>query len=197
MKRVSTLAASFLFAAFFAVTAFGQPAPAQKIGWIDTGMFADEKDGVTKYVNALKTLDTEMKPRVTELQGIQTRIQSIAAEIQKMTGNTAVPVDQKALAAKQDEGQRLQREGEFKKKEYDAAVERRSNELLGPISADISRAIQDFAKARGYTVILDIDRLGQAGAILSLDPSANVTKEFITFYNMRPAAAATATATKP
>jgi Skp family chaperone for outer membrane proteins len=134
---------------------------------------------------------------VTELQGIQTRIQSIAAEIQKMTGNTAVPVDQKALAAKQDEGQRLQREGEFKKKEYDAAVERRSNELLGPISADISRAIQDFAKARGYTVILDIDRLGQAGAILSLDPSANVTKEFITFYNMRPAAAATATATKP
>ena len=191
MKRSSIFALSLLFAAFFAVSAFGQPAQPAKIGWLDTGAFADEKEGVTKYINALKALDTEMKPRVTELTGIQTRLQNIAKEIQTMQNNTAVPVKPEAIQAKQEEGQRLQREGEFKKKEYDAALESASGRVLGPVSADIGKAIQEFAKQKGYAVILDIDKLGQAGAILSLDQSANITKEFIAFYNTRPATTAT------
>ena len=61
MRRISTFAVSFLFAAVFAVSAFAQVQPAaSKIGWIDTGAFADEKEGVTKYINALKALDGEM-----------------------------------------------------------------------------------------------------------------------------------------
>ena len=71
---------SFVFASIFAVAAFGQTPPATKIGWIDTAQFADEKEGVTKYNNALKALDTEMKPRVTELTGLQTKLQNIAEE---------------------------------------------------------------------------------------------------------------------
>ncbi|MEO7539652.1 MAG: OmpH family outer membrane protein [Pyrinomonadaceae bacterium] len=196
MKKISLLAASFVFAAVFAVAAFAQ-APAAgtgKIGWLDTGMFADDKEGVTKYNNALRALDAEMKPKVAELQGLQTRLKTVADEYAKMQGNAAVPVDPRAAAAKQEEGQRLQREFEFKKKEYDAAVEAGTNRVLGPVSADISRAIQEFAKAKGYSVILDIDKLGQAGIILALDQTANVTREFITFYNARPASTATTAA---
>jgi Skp family chaperone for outer membrane proteins len=197
MKRISTIAVSFIFAALFAVTAFGQAtAPAGKIGWIDTGMFSDEKEGVTKYNTALKSLETEMKPKVTELQGIQTRIQNIAEEIRKMTSNPAVPVNQQAVAQKQEEGQGLQRNFEFKKKEYDAHLEKRTGEVLGPVSADISRAIQDFAKQKGYAVVLDIAALANANAILALDGSANITKEFITFFNARPATTASAATPK-
>ena len=104
--------------------------------------------------------------------------------------NPAIPVDPKVAAAKQDEGQKLQREFEFNKKEYDAAVEKRSGEVLGPVSADISKAIQEFAKAKGYSVILDITALAQANVILALDGSSNVTKEFVTYYNARPAGTA-------
>ncbi|MFN2500697.1 MAG: OmpH family outer membrane protein [Pyrinomonadaceae bacterium] len=190
MKRISTLTVSLLFTAVFAVAAFGQIQPASKIGWIDTGAFADEKEGVIKYMNALKALDAEMKPQVLYLQSIQKKIQDIANELNK-PAPAGVPVDPKAIQAKQDEGQRLQREGEFKKKEYDATLEKRSGELLGPVSNDISKAIQDFAKQKGYTAILDIDKLGQAGVILMLDPAANITKEFITYYNTRPATTAT------
>ena len=136
-----------------------------------------------------------MKPRVTELQSIQTKVQTIAKDLEALQ-KPGVPVDQKAILAKQDEGQRLQREFEFKKKEYDAAVEKRSGEVLGPVSADISKAIQDFAKAKGYAVVLDIAALASANAILALDPGANITKEFITYYNARPAGTATAVAPK-
>ena len=200
MKRISFFAFSLVCVALFTAGAFAQTGT--KIGWIDTGAFGDEKEGVTKYVAALKALDAEMKPRVTELTGLQTRLQTLSDDLKKMTAaNPAVPVDQKAAQTKQDEGERLQREFDFKKQEYDAAVQKRSNEVLGPVSADISKAIQDYAKAKGYTVILDINALAQASAILSLDPAANITKDFITFYNARPAGTAAnttpSTPTKP
>jgi Skp family chaperone for outer membrane proteins len=181
-----------VFAALSAVTVSAQTATATKIGWIDTGAFADAKEGITKYLNAYKALETEARPKLQELTGIETKIRTIASDLQKMQANTAVPIDQKAAAAKQDEGQRLQREYEFKKKEYDAFLEKRGGEVLGPVNQDIGKAIQDFGKQKGYAAIFDIDKLAQAGAILMLEPTANVTKEFITFYNARPAGAATA-----
>jgi Skp family chaperone for outer membrane proteins len=195
MKKISLLAVSFVFAAVFAVSAFGQTAQPGKIGWIDTGMFADDKEGVTRYNNALKALDAEMKPRVTDLQGIQAKLKTISDDLAKMQGPPGVvPFDPKTAQAKQEEGQRLQREFEFKKKEYDAAVEAGSNRVLGPVSADISKAIQEFAKQKGYSAILDIVKLDQAGIILALDQTVNVTKEFIAFYNARPASTATTAA---
>lgn len=188
MKKLSAVVFGLVFVALFAV---GASAQAGKIGWIDTGAFGDEKEGVTKYVNALKALDTEMKPRVVKLQGMQTRLQTISDELKKMaSANPAVPVDQKAAQAKQDEGENLQREFEFEKKKYDADVEKRSSEVLGPVSADISKAIQEYAKAKGYSVILDINALAQASAILALDATSNITKDFIAFYNTRPATTA-------
>jgi len=45
-------------------------------------------------------------------------------------------------------------------------------------------------------VILDINALAQASAILSLDTTVNITKDFIIFYNARPATTATTAAPK-
>ena len=200
MKRITLLAVSFVFAAVFAVSTFAQ-AGAQpagtKIGWLDTGAFADEKEGVTRYVAGLKALDAEMKPRVTGLQTIQAKLKTISDDLAKMQANPNVPVDQRAAQAKQDEGQKLQRDFDHDKKDYDAAVERRSGEVLGPVSADISKSIQDYAKAKGYAVVLDINALAQQNVILALDTSANITKDFITYYNStHPAATATTAAPK-
>lgn len=195
MKKISLLAVGFIFMAVFTVSTFAQ-AGAGKIGWIETAAFGDDKEGVTKYINALKALDSEMKPRVKELQDIQAKIKTISDDLTKMQLNPAVPVNQQAAAAKQEEGQSLQRTFEFKKKEYDAAVEARSSAVLGPVSAEISKAIQDYAKAKGYSVILDITALAQANVILALDGTANVTKDFITYFNTRPAGTASTTTPK-
>lgn len=197
MKRINLLATGLLFVAVFAISGFAQGGAqaATKIGWINTSMFADDSGGgVTKYLNAIKALETEGKPRVTELDNMRTKLQTISDDIKKMTGNPAVPVNQAAVQGKQEEGQRVQREFDFKKKEYEAWLESRSGQVLGPVSADISKAIQEYAKQKGFSVILDIDKLGQAGIILALDGTSDVTKDFITFYNARPASTATTTA---
>jgi Skp family chaperone for outer membrane proteins len=194
MKKFSYIAVILAFVSVFAASASAQTA-ANKIGWVDTLSFEDEKEGVTRYINALKALETELRPRITELQNLQNRIKTISDDLtraQNQPANSPVPVDRAALQTKAEEGNRLQREFEFKKKDYDAVYEKRSGEVLGPISMDISRAMQDFAKARGYAAILDIAALANSNMLLALDPTANITKEFVTFYNARPPTAATA-----
>jgi Skp family chaperone for outer membrane proteins len=199
MKKFGFLTAALLFVFTLGITAFAQPASQAaptKIGWIDTGAFSDEKAGIVKYVNAYKALANEAKPRETELIGIQTKIQTLSSELQKMTENKAVPFDEKAAFAKKDEGERLTRELEFKKKEYDAFVQKRGGEILGPLNQDIGNAIKDYSKQKGYVAIFDIEKLANAGAILHLDTAADITKDFIAFYNARPAAATAATTPK-
>lgn len=189
MKKFGNIAAIFVLGLVFAAVSHAQTPV--KIGLIDSGEFADEKTGIQKFINAVKALNTELAPRVKELTDLQTKMQALAEEIKKLENvGPGVPVNQKAILDKRDEGGRMQREFEFKKNEYDAYLEKRSNDVLGPIQADIAKAIQEFATKNGYTMIFDLDKLGPSGALLAMDPKADITKEFIVFYNARPATAA-------
>jgi Skp family chaperone for outer membrane proteins len=166
------------------------PVPETKIAFIDTGAFGDEKGGITRYVNAVKALEREFKPRQDDLNGMQNRIKTIADEIGKLTGNSVV--DPKTIQAKQDEGERLQRDLKYKKEQADADFAKRYQEVVGPISQDIGKALDTFATQRGITMILDISKL--APAILTVNPAMDVTSAFITEYNTRnPATASTGT----
>jgi Skp family chaperone for outer membrane proteins len=202
MKRIYILAASVVFVFAMAAASFAQTVPVTKIGWIVTTDFGDEKGGITKYMNALKAIEAEFKPRTLELQTLQGKIKVIGDDIGKIQAacqNTAVPCDQKTAVAKQEEGQRLQRELEFKQKEAQAAFEKRRAEVMGPITTNIYQALQDYGKSKGYSVILDIAALGvvdQPTPVLFLDPAADITKDFITWYNARPATTATTAAPK-
>jgi Skp family chaperone for outer membrane proteins len=171
-------------------TASNAPVPETKIAFIDTGAFGEEKGGITRYVNAVKALEREFKPRQDELNGMQTRIKTIADEIGKLTGNSVV--DPKTIQTKQDEGERLQRDLKYKKEQADADFAKRYQEVVGPISQDIGKALDTFATQRGITMILDISKL--APAILTVNPAMDVTSAFITEYNTRnPATASTGT----
>ncbi|MBX3245402.1 MAG: OmpH family outer membrane protein [Acidobacteria bacterium] len=199
MKKLSLVALGLIMMVMFSVSASAQGTAAAplKVGLIDTGAFADEKEGIKRYYNALIALEKEVTPKRQELVTLQTRIQTIAQDIQKLQNPPAgVPQNQADVAnqirAKQEEGSRLQRELEFKNKEFEAFVDKRSGEVLGPLNQDIGRAISDYGKQKGFAMIFDIDKLAQSGVILAADPTANITTDFITFYNARPAAAATA-----
>ena len=80
MKTFRLIAASAIFAAIFAVSAFAQTT-ASKIGLINTLAFDDEKVGITKYVAAMNSLDAEFKTVYTELQTLATKIQALQKEI--------------------------------------------------------------------------------------------------------------------
>ena len=110
-------------------------------------------------------------------------------ELRKLQASTA-PVDPATFNTKREEGQKLARELEFKNKEYEAFREKRTNEILGPINADIARALDDYAKQKGYMMIFDVVPLAQSSVLLSADASADITADFVTFYKARPAGAA-------
>ena len=192
MRRFSFIAASFIFVAISAVSAFGQvAAPATqpaRIVVINTAAF-DGKDGIVKYANAMNALEGEFGPAQKEIQTLMTRYQTLGTEIENARkANPAVPVDPKTVQAKIDEAQGL--EVQIKRKQEDGKIrfEKRQTQVLGPVLQDIGKAMDDYAKQKGYALILDAAKLENAGLILAVDlPKVDVTKDFITFYNARPA----------
>jgi len=198
MKRFSLVAVFAILAAISSVSVSAQ-APGYKVVVINTQAF-DGKDGIVKYTNAMTALETEFKPLDTELQGLVTKYQALGKELKtlqdQITAGT-VPVNQQAAQAKADEYQTL--ELTIKRKQEDGKVryEKRQPQVMGPILQDIGKAMQDFATAKGYDLILDASKLDQQQILLAFIPTkVDVTKEFITYYNARPAGASTAAVPK-
>jgi Skp family chaperone for outer membrane proteins len=196
MKTFRLIAVSVFFAAIFAVSALAQTT-AGKIGLINTQAFDDDKAGITKYVTALNSLETEFKPTFTELQTLATKIQALEKEIQGyreiIQKGGKIPISDADLNKKVEDYDKSVREYKFKEEGAKASYQRREQVVMGPIRQDIGNAIQEFTKKNGYTIMLDVAKLDQSGLILGLDETADVTKAFITFYNARPATTATVT----
>ena len=197
MKTFRSIAATFFFAAIFAVSAFAQTTT-PKIGIVNTGAF-DTKDGITKYVNAMNSLEVVMKPELTTLQTMNNKLQALKTELETLQNQLNDPklppaVDKTKLQTtaqtKYEEYQKTGLEFEYKQKDYKANLERSETKLMSPVRQDIGNALQEFAKKNGYMMILDASKLDGAGLLLAFDEKFDVTKEFITFFNTRPATTA-------
>lgn len=204
------IAASTILAAITALSAFAQaparPAPARptttpaattaaqanvpdsKIAYVNTEAFGDEKAGITRFVNAIRSLEREFQPRQTELNTMQTRLKTVLDDIQKLSG--ANVVDPNTIRTKQDEAEQLQRDLKRKKEDADAAFQKRYETVVSPISQDIVKSLSEFATSRGITMVFDISKL--APAILTVNPGMDMTQAFIVEYNRTHPATASA-----
>jgi len=205
MKRIPVIAAAFVLLTIASISSSAQtrpsaPGPATpkpaarqptpnanvavpdtKIALVDTSMFGDEKAGITRYLNAVKTVQNSFGARTKELVDLQGRIKAIADEITKLSGNSVVATQ--TIQARQDEAERLQRELKYKKEQTDADFEKRYNEVVGPISVDIGKALDQYASQHGLTMILDISKL--LPAVLTVNPAMDITQTFIAEYNSK------------
>src|SRR5215207_8075958 len=103
MKMIRLFAVSLFLAALFAVSAFAQATAPVKIAVINTYAFGDEKAGITKYIGAVKTINTEFQPLQTELDGLNTKLNGLAKEIENLRQQASagkVPIDEKTAQAK-------------------------------------------------------------------------------------------------
>ncbi len=199
MKNIRLITASLFVLAFLSISAFAQATQTGKVFVINTYAFADEKEGITKFVNASKQIDTEFQPRVKELQTMNDKMQASAKEIQSLRDSYAKdpaksPIKPEAIQVKIDDYEKM--DIDFKRKQEDLknAIGKRSQILLDPIRGDIFKVMQDFAKQKGYPIILDLAKMDEQNIILAIgDDKVDVTKEFVIFYNARPAGAASAT----
>ena len=200
MKTFRSIAALFVFAAIFAVSAFAQtttPAPTGKIVIVNTLAFGD-KEGITRYINAMNSLEKELQPDITALQTMNTRMLTLEKEIQDIERQLNDPklppaIDKNKLQAtgqtKLQEFQDLDRQFKFKQDDYKIKLQRREEAIVRPVSRDIGKALDEFAKKNGYSMIFDVSK-DEKGLVLVLDVKSDVTKEFIVFYNARPATTA-------
>ena len=155
--------------------------PAAKIAIVDTETFADEKIGIRRLVGAVKSLQSEVKPKNDEMLAIQTRMQQIAKDIENLSKSSVV--DPKSIQAKQDEGARLERDLKYKKEDFDAMVQRRYREVVGPVSENIGRELDAFATQHGLTMVIDISKM--LPSILTVKREMDVTLAFIAYYNAK------------
>lgn len=194
MKSIRSIAAVLFFAALFSVSAFAQTGATAPSGAryavVDTSAFADDKAGITRFNTALKTLDTEFQPRRTELQNITNQFNTLVKDLETLRSSTA-PVAPTTVSAKQEQAETLQKEIKRKQEDAQAAFARRQEQVLGPIYNDIGKAIGEYAKQKGYALIIDLSKDQNQMVVYTDLAQTDITTDFIKFYNARPAGTAT------
>jgi Skp family chaperone for outer membrane proteins len=163
--------------------------PDSKVALIDSSAFADEKQGILKFVSAVKRVNAEFQPRYTDLQTLQQQITKAEADLQK-----AAPVqDAKVSQQQQDKIDQMKKDYQRKGEDLQTAGNKRLEEVLGPIYEEIGKALDTFAKARGITLILDVSKVQ---GIVSAADSLDITRAFIAEYNSKNPATASIAAPK-
>ena len=187
MTSIKLVFLTLLVAALLGSAAFAQTgAPAStpgKIGLINIGAFGDPTKGITKYKNGLDTVDKNVEPLNIELRSLTTKYNTALTEYQTM--QKANPNDPR-LAAKADELQTLQTTIKRKQEDGKAAYDKIYSDVMSPIMNDILKALNEYAKQKGYAVILDGAKLEQTNILVGFDDKYDVTKDFIAYYNARP-----------
>jgi Skp family chaperone for outer membrane proteins len=166
---------AFASAASAQAPAAGQPTPA-KVGVINSDMFSAKTGGITRLVNALRTLETEFKPQRDEIAQMVTRFNALQ---QPLPANSTA----QQQATRRDEVLNLQTTINRKQEDARSAFAKRSAALTEPIRLSIFSALQAYSKQRGVDLLVDISKF-QDGVLL-LNPAADMTAAFIKDYNSK------------
>jgi outer membrane protein len=206
MKRFRFIAVTLMLTVAFIGSAFAQTTG--KVGIINPDAFEDEKVGIKKLVNAMNTVNTEFTVKQKELQTMQDRINALAKDgdtmLKAYQANPNGPIGPVQIQAKQDEFEKLKTDFNRQREDYNNAAGKRLDQLTGPIYQEISKALDEYAKTKGYSILLDARNLGRSqenpgvSIYLFVDDKADVTIDFVAFCNAKFAAGTTPTTpTKP
>ncbi len=190
IKLFRSAAVCLALIAFSSVAHFSQATLAApvKVGLINSFAFANENGGVTKYITAIKTLNSQFAPTQAELNSMSQKLANLTKEIQTIrekASTSAVPFDPKEAQLKVEEAERIDRDLKRKQEDAKIAYDRKQQEVLGPISQEIMKSLADYAKQRGYSLIFDIAK-DEAGLLVAVgDERLDITKDFIAFFNAK------------
>jgi outer membrane protein len=180
---------------FAATNVSAQAQAAGKVGLINLEALA-AKDGATRYINALTVLDKEFDTEIKALQTLDTSIKTKTQELQSLVeqaNKPGSPVSAESLRTRNFELEKLKREIKFKQEDLQAKINSRRAEVVGPIYNEMRVALREYALKNGYSMILDGSKLEEGGILMAFDVKYDVTKEFIAFFNARPAGTASST----
>jgi outer membrane protein len=174
------------------VGAVAQAQPAGKVGLINIDALGAD-NGATRYVNALTALNKEFEAEAKALQAKDAEITTKTDELQNLVQQAqkpGSPVSPETIRTRNFEIENLKRELKFKQEDLQARYNARQQKVVGPIYNEMRVALREFALKNGYSMILDGAKLEEGGILMAFDTKYDVTKEFIAFFNARPAGTA-------
>ncbi len=158
-----------------------KPMETARVAYVNSNAFLEPATGIKQLVTVYKNLELEFAPQQSELTLLQEKLRTIVAEIKKLQGD-ATP-DAKAIEEKQKAGLALQQELQTKQQAAQQAFQARQQELQGPVSTELGKEIRLFAQERDLTMVFDLAKLGDA--LLDAKPEADLTADFIGYYNAK------------
>ncbi len=131
-------------------------------------------------------LSAKFGPRQKEFDQQRTELMQLQEQLQK--GSSTLAPDKVAQLQKDidEKNRRLQRIQTDVRDEYTADQQR----LLVPLEQKMVAIISQYAKQKGYNVVLDT-----SGPVIFVDPSIDITKEILALYDAAPAGPAPAATT--
>lgn len=153
--------------------------PLSRVAWLDSRAFFDEASGIKRLVRSVKELELEFSGTESELNLLTEKLRTLVTELQGLQADAEK--NAQAIKDKQTEGLKLQQELQGKQQQAQQAIGQAQQAKQGPVMEDIRKAIEAFAKERDLSVLLDGSRLGDA--ILYAKPEADVTADFVAYFN--------------
>ena len=183
---MSTARIPFLVLTMFlaAVAASAQTAPPRDVV-INSEAFSDENTGITRVINVIKSVNAEFAATKTELDSMRKQIEALEKDIQ---ANSNVLSPEK-LQPKIDHFDQLKIDFGRKQEDAKARFDSRYKAVVSPVTSDILTALEQYVKLKNYGIVFDVAK-DENGLIVALgDEKLDITKDFIAYYNARPAGA--------
>ena len=166
-----------------------QNLPISKIAVIFSAEFQNPKTGVARFNVLLNNLNAEFQKTQVELNQMAQRVNQISDDLNK-TRNTADP---KATQQKMDQLDQLKKDYKRRAEDAQAAYQKRRVEVLTPLQDDVGKALDVYAKSHAIAMVIDGS---QVQGIVYASESIDITRAFISDYNIKNPVAASVTTPK-
>ena len=150
--------------------------PDGKVVVVNTSIFP-EKIGELKQKYDL--VNNKFKDAAKELQDINSAVQKLQQEIERGAGTLSPEV----LQQKKDQLDDLKRQGTRKLEDYDQARQKEIDTQTMPIRQKLSNFVENYAKQRGIVLMIELSGAAQTGSLAYVNPSTDITEDFIKEYN--------------
>jgi len=153
--------------------------PVSKMAVIYSVEFQDPKTGIARFTITLTKLNGEFQKIQDDLNQTAQRLKTLQDEVTRLQqAGGATPAQ---IQAKIDTLDLQKREYTRKGEDAKAQYQKRYQDLFSPLQDEVSKALDAYAKAHGITMIID----GSQTPILYVAESMDVTRAFISEYNLK------------
>lgn len=184
MRSARQIILTIISVVLFALSGLAQTTAPAKIAIIDSNAFYDDKTGIKRIGVALAAINTQFEPLRKEIEAMRVTHGSLLVQIENLKKTNGSPA---TIKQKSDEAAKL--EVDLKRKAEDAQklFDKTRNEKMAPVADAISKHLQEYGKAKGYSLLIDLAKDVNGMVLMIGDPSGiDVTTDFIAFSNAKP-----------